>query len=62
MIFVTRTAISKWETDKGYLGIDSLKQISRTFDISLDDLISDDDVENLKLVEKNKQEFVIISQ
>ena len=26
-IFVTRTAISKWETDKGFPSIDSLKAI-----------------------------------
>ena len=28
-LFVTRTAVSKWETDKGYPGIDSLKIITQ---------------------------------
>lgn len=28
-LFVTRTAVSKWENDRGYPGIDSLKEISR---------------------------------
>lgn len=30
-IFVTRTAISKWENDKGYPSIDNLKQLSNLF-------------------------------
>lgn len=51
-IFVTRTAISKWETDKGYPSIDSLKQLSNLFQVSIDDLISDDDIENKKLLDE----------
>lgn len=27
-LYVTRTAVSKWENDRGFPGIDSLKQIS----------------------------------
>ncbi|MCM1297356.1 MAG: helix-turn-helix domain-containing protein [Muribaculaceae bacterium] len=52
MIFVTRTAISKWETDNGYPSIDSLKAISNLFNISIDELISDADIENKKLLDK----------
>lgn len=51
-IYVTRTAISKWETDKGYPSIDSLKQLSNLFHISIDELISDTDVENKRLLEE----------
>ncbi len=43
-IFVTRTAISKWETGRGFPGIDSLKEISRLFGVTIDELISDEDV------------------
>ena len=50
-IFVTRTAISKWETNNGYPSIDSLKEISILFGISIDDLISDVDVENKKVLD-----------
>ncbi|MCH5163207.1 MAG: helix-turn-helix transcriptional regulator [Clostridiales bacterium] len=50
-IFVTRTAVSKWETDNGYPSIDSLKEISNLFGVSIDDLISDADVENKKLLD-----------
>ena len=30
-LFVSRTAISKWESGRGYSSIDSLKEISRYF-------------------------------
>jgi transcriptional regulator with XRE-family HTH domain len=39
-LFVSRTAISKWESGRGYPNIDSLKEISRYFCISIDDLLS----------------------
>ena len=51
-IFVTRTAISKWETDKGYPSIESLKQLSSLFHIGIDELISDTDVENKRLLDE----------
>ena len=41
-LFVSRTAISKWESGKGYPSIDSLKEISRYFSVSIDDLLSGD--------------------
>lgn len=47
-IFVTRTAVSKWETGEGYPSIDSLKAISNLFNVSVDELISDADIENKK--------------
>lgn len=39
-IFVSRTAISKWESGRGYPSIDSLKEISSYFSVSIDDLLS----------------------
>ena len=50
--YVTRTAISKWETDKGYPSIDSLKELSSLFKISIDELISDDDIQNKRLLDE----------
>ena len=43
-IYVTRTAVSKWESDRGYPNIDSLKAISNFFSVSIDDLLSSDEV------------------
>ena len=39
-LFVSRTAISKWESGRGYPSIDSLRAISRFFSVSLDNLLS----------------------
>ena len=41
-LFVSRTAISKWESGRGYPSIDSLKEISRYFAVSIDELLSGD--------------------
>ena len=40
VLFVSRTAISKWESGRGYPSIDSLKEISSYFSVSIDDLLS----------------------
>ena len=42
ILFVSRTAISKWESGRGYPSIDSLKQIASYFSVSIDDLLSGD--------------------
>ena len=53
-LYVSRTAISKWESGRGYPSIDSLKEISRYFSVSIDDLLSGEKL--LSLAEKeNKQ-------
>ena len=40
ILFVSRTAISKWESGRGYPNIDSLKAIAEFFDITIDELLS----------------------
>ena len=39
-LYVSRTAISKWESGRGYPSLDSLKEISAFFEISIDELLS----------------------
>lgn len=46
-LFVSRTAISKWESGKGYPNIDSLKSISKFFSVSIDDLLSSEELISL---------------
>lgn len=41
-LYASRTAVSKWESGRGLPSIDSLKQISAFFDVSIDDLLSAD--------------------
>lgn len=43
-IFVSRTAVSKWESGRGYPNIDSLKELSRFFGITIDELICPDEI------------------
>lgn len=39
-LFVSRTAVSKWESGRGYPSIDSLKEISTFFSVTIDELLS----------------------
>lgn len=39
-LYVSRTAISKWESGRGYPSIESLKEISKYFSVSIDELLS----------------------
>ena len=39
-LFVSRAAISKWESGRGYPSIDSLKELSRFFSVTIDELIA----------------------
>ena len=55
-LFVSRTAISKWESGRGYPSIDSLKEISRFFSVTIDDLICSDEI--ITVAENDKKEFV----
>lgn len=43
-LYVSRTAISKWESGRGYPSIDSLKVISKYFSVSLDELLSNEEL------------------
>ena len=54
-LFVSRTAISKWESGRGYPSIDSLKSISRFFSVSIDELICQEEI--ISAAEEDKQAF-----
>src|SRR5574344_857766 len=57
-LYVSRTAVSKWESGKGYPSIDSLKYISKIFNVSIDELLSNEEIidiaknENTSNIEK----------
>ena len=44
LLFVSRTAVSKWESGRGYPNLESLKAISKLFSISIDELLSNDEL------------------
>ena len=43
-LYVSRTAISKWESGRGYPNIDSLKEIAKYFSVTIDELLSSNEV------------------
>ena len=62
-LYVTRTAISKWESNRGYPNIDALKAISKFFSVSFDELLSSDELltiaeEDSKQKENRFKDFV----
>ena len=46
-LYVSRTAISKWESGRGYPSIDSLKEISKFFSVTIDELLSSEKIVNI---------------
>lgn len=52
-LYVSRTAVSKWESGRGYPSIDSLKDISKFFSVSIDDLLSGEKL--LSIAEKENK-------
>ena len=46
-LYVSRTAVSKWESGRGYPSIDSLKAIAQFFAVTIDELISTDEMLNV---------------
>ena len=55
-IFVSRTAVSKWESGRGYPNIDSLKGLAKFFCVTVDELISPDEI--IAAAEEEKRELI----
>ena len=53
-IYVSRAAISKWESGRGYPNIDSLKELAKFFSVSIDELLSGDEV--LSIAEEDQRQ------
>lgn len=58
-LYVSRTAISKWESGKGCPSIESLKCISRYFSVSIDVLLSGEELVTLAQNESRSQVKII---
>jgi transcriptional regulator with XRE-family HTH domain len=55
-LFVSRTAISKWESGRGYPSIDSLKTIATFFGVTVDSLLSGEELLMIAEVDRNQRE------
>ena len=58
-LYVSRAAISKWESGRGYPSIDSLKQIAKYFGVTVDELLSGEELLTLAQEDhKQKQDHL----
>lgn len=55
-LFVSRTAISKWESGRGYPNIDSLKAIAKFFGVTIDELLSGEELLTIAEEDTRKKE------
>ena len=63
VLFVSRTAVSKWESGRGYPNIDSLKAISKFYGVTIDELLSGDELltiaeEDTKVKERTLRDLI----
>ena len=55
-LFVSRTAISKWESGRGYPNLDSLKDIAKFFSITVDELLSGSELLTVAEQDNNRKQ------
>ena len=55
-LYVSRTAVSKWESGRGYPSIDSLKELSRFFSVTIDELIGTEEL--VTAAERERKAFI----
>ena len=53
-LFVSRAAVSKWESGRGYPNIDSLKAIARFYGVTVDELLSGEEL--LTIAEEDRKD------
>ena len=58
-LFVSRTAISKWESGRGYPNIDSLRQIAGFFGVTIDELLRGEELLSIA-EEESKQNTSVL--
>ena len=58
-LYVSRTAISKWESGRGYPNIDSLKAIAKFFSVTIDALLSGEEVLTIAEEDQKQKESLL---
>lgn len=58
-LFVSRTAVSKWESGRGHPNIDSLKAIAGFFSVTVDELLSADQILTIAEEDSNRKRMHI---
>lgn len=60
-VFVSRVAVSKWESGRGYPNLDSLKMLAKVFNLTIDELLSTDELIDIAKVEVKNRLRVFLS-
>lgn len=55
-LYVSRTAVSKWESGRGYPNIDTIKNIAKFFGLTVDELLSGEELLNLAKEDNKKKQ------
>jgi transcriptional regulator with XRE-family HTH domain len=58
-LYVSRTAISKWESGRGYPNIDSLKAIAKFFSVTIDALLSGEELLTIAEEDQKQKESLL---
>ena len=58
-LYVSRTAISKWESGIGYPNVDSLKAIAKFFSVTIDALLSGEEVLTIAEEDQKQKESLL---
>ena len=56
VLYVSRTAVSKWESGRGYPNIESLRAIARFYSVSVDELLSCDEALSIAQEDSKQKE------
>lgn len=54
LLYVSRSAVAKWEHNRGFPNIETLQKISEIYEVSLDDLLSDKELEIIETEKNNR--------
>lgn len=54
LVYVSRSAVAKWEQNRGFPNIEALQKMSEIFEVSIDDLLSDKELEIIKVMNSKK--------
>lgn len=61
ILYVSRTAVSKWESGRGYPNIDSLKRIAEFFNVTIDQLLSGEEFLTVAEQDGKKNRRILLS-
>ena len=56
VLYVSRTAVSKWESGRGYPNIESLKALAKVYSVTVDELLSGEELLSIAEADQKQKE------